>query len=420
MKKREDSVHTKEMVRQRVYQRLQEAKAARFPFPIEGRIPNFKGAEKAAAMLDNIAAYRLAQTVKVGPDSPLLPARAKVLRDGKDLLMPAPRLRGGFVKLSPANMPPDEIRRAVSLKHYSKYGEEIALANMPPVDLVIAGSVGVSKRGARAGKGEGYSDLEYGILRDLGQQDIPTATLVHPLQIVHHPTEEFPMEKYDLPIDFIVTPEEVIETNTPYPKPQGIDWDRLDSSRIEAMPVLQQLRLLQWDKLTVPDIIRPDLKVLFVGLNPGRWTAARNHHFAGPGNHFWKLLYEAGFTPRLFAPEEDAKLLSLGFGITNIVARATRGEGDLTWEELQKGGESLRIKVAQFRPKVVALLGRQVYRAYAGLPRSAAFPWGLQPKETVPGVREFAAPNPSARSTIPFEEKLRLFRQIYKKGADEN
>lgn len=410
-------MQTKDIIRQRVYQRLQEARAARFPFPIEGRIPNFKGAEKAAAMLDHIAVYRNAKTVKVGPDSPLLPARAKVLQDGKDLLMPAPRLRGGFVRLRPENIPPGEIRRAVSLKHYSSYGEEIALETMPPVNLVIAGSVAVTLRGARAGKGEGYSDLEYGILRDLGQADIPTATLVHPLQVVRLPDEEFPMEEYDLPIDFIVTPEEVIETNTPYPKPQGIDWERLDDSRIEAMPVLQQLRLLQWDRLTVPDLIRPGLKVLFVGLNPGRWTAARNHHFAGSGNHFWKLLYAAGFTPRLFSPEEDAKLLPLGLGITNIVARATRGESDLTWEELQKGGEALRLKVAQYRPKVVALLGRQVYRAYAGLSRSATFAWGLQPKETVPGVREFAAPNPSPRSTIPFTEKLQLFQQIREEGC---
>lgn len=410
-------MQTKDSFRHQVYQRLLHAHVARFPFPIEGRIPNFKGAEKAAMLLDSVAAYRNAHTVKVGPDSPLLPARAKILRDGKTLLMPAPRLRAGFIRLTPERIPDDEFRRTVSLKHCNTYGEEITLEDIPRVDLVIAGSVAVTHQGARIGKGEGYSDLEYGILRDLGQDDIPTATLVHPLQIVDTPAQEFPVADHDLPLDFIVTPDEIIETNTPYPKPIGIDWERLDPDRIESMPALQQLRLLQWDKLTVPDIVKPGLKVLFVGLNPGRWTAARSHHFAGPGNHFWKLLKAAGFTPRLFAPEEDTKLLSLGYGITNVVARPTRGEDGLTWDELQAGGEALRLQVAQLRPKVIALLGRQVYRAYAGLSRSAAFDWGPQAVESVPGVSEFAAPNPSARSTIPFEERLRLFRQIYQKGC---
>ena len=99
--------------------------------------------------------------------------------------MPAPRLRGGFVRLSPENIPPDEIRRAVSLKHYSKYGEEIALENMPPVNLVIAGSVAVSSGVPVRGKGEGYSDWNTEYCVTSARQDIPTATLVHPLQVVH-------------------------------------------------------------------------------------------------------------------------------------------------------------------------------------------------------------------------------------------
>ena len=110
------------------------------------------------------------------------------------------------------------------------------------------------------------------------------------------------------------------------------------------MPVLQQLRLLQWDRLTVPDLIRPGPQSAFRRIEPRPLDRGPQPSFAGPGNHFWKLLYAAGFTPRLFSPEEDAKLLSLGLGITNIVARATRGESDLTWEELQKGGEALRTK----------------------------------------------------------------------------
>ncbi|HEY8394473.1 MAG TPA: mismatch-specific DNA-glycosylase, partial [Thermaerobacter sp.] len=154
------------------------------------------------------------------------------------------------------------------------------------------------------------------------------------------------------------------------------------------------------------------LAAVFVGLNPGRASAARGHHFAGPNNHFWRLLYEAGLTPRLLRPEEDVLLPRFGLGVTNVVPRATRGEADLAWEELVAGGEALRAKIARVRPRLVVLLGKLVYRGYAGLSRSAPVEWGLQPGETVPGVREFVAPNPSPRSTVPYDLRLQLFRQV--------
>lgn len=409
---------TKESARRIVYERLMAGGAARFPFPIEGRIPNFRGAEAAAAQLRNSPLYREAEVLKVGPDSPLLPVRVQALRDGKTILLPAPRLRGGFLVLDPKRIPAAEVRRAASLRHAASYGEETAVADLPPVQLVVAGSVAVTRDGARAGKGEGYSDIEYGILRALGHPEIPVATVVHPLQILDDPAERFEPEPHDLSVDLIATPAEWFATRTPYPKPDGIDWERLPPERLDAMPVLRELRFLTWERLTVPDVVAPGLRVLFVGINPGRWTAVRGHHFAGPGNHFWPLLYHAGFTPRRFAPDEDALLLELGYGITNLVERATRGEDGLAWEEMQRGGAVLREKVAALRPKLVALLGKEVYRAYAGLPRSARFEWGLQERQTVAGVREFAAPNPSARSTISFERRLELFREL-KRLADE-
>lgn len=402
---------SKDEARRRVYQRLRDASVARFPVPIEGRIPNFTGAEAAATHLRQIDAYQRAKVVKVGPDSPLLAARAGVLADGKLLLMPAPRLTSGFLLLRPERVPTSQIRKAVSLKHCDAYGESVALADLPQVDFVVAGSVAVQRSGARAGKGEGYSDIEYALLRELGQPEMPVATIVHPLQMMKD-DEGFATDPHDLPLDYIVTPSDVIETNTRLPKPTGIDWAQVSDERMATMPVLQELRHAQWERLTVRDLIRPGLRVLFVGLNPGRWTATKAHHFAGPGNHFWRLLFDAGFTPSRFAPEEDANLLDLGYGVTNIVSRATRGEEGLTWSELQAGGETLRAQVANVKPKVVALLGKQVYRAYAGLTRSAAFPWGLQERESVPGVREFAAPNPSARSTIPYEARLALFQEL--------
>lgn len=178
------------------------------------------------------------------------------------------------------------------------------------------------------------------------------------------------------------------------------------------MPVLRELRRLRWESLTVPDVLAPNLAVIFVGINPGRLSAARGRHFGGPGNYFWPLLHDAGFTPRRLEPEEDALLPRWGIGVTNLVERATRGEDGLHRQEMERGGAVLRNKIARFRPRLVALLGKQVYRAYTGLKPGAAVDWGLQPRETVEGVKEFLAPNPSRRSTIPYPTRLDLFRQI--------
>ena len=403
---------SKEAARRQVYRRLREAGAARFPFPIEGRIPNFKGAERAAARLRALPLYQRARALKVNPDTPQQPVRAMALADGKIVYMPTPRLRGAFLRIRPEDVPRGEEGRAARLSHAAEYGQPVTLDELrperAPIDLVVAGAVAVTRDGARAGKGEGYADYEYALLRELGHPELPVVTTVHPLQIV----DRLPVEPHDLAVDVIVTPDEVIETHTPHPKPRGIDWDRVGDEELAAMPVLAELRALLWERMGVPDVLAPGLRAVFVGLNPGRASAARGHHFAGPNNHFWRLLHEAGLTPRRLRPEEDVLLPRFGLGVTNIVPRASRGEADLTWDELVAGGEALRRKIAGVRPGLVVLLGKQVYRAYAGLPRSAPVSWGLQPRQTVPGVRELAAPNPSSRSTVPYAERLALFRQV--------
>jgi double-stranded uracil-DNA glycosylase len=108
--------------------------------------------------------------------------------------------------------------------------------------------------------------------------------------------------------------------------------------------------------------MRPGLDVLFCGINPGRYSAAVGHHFAGPGNLFWPTLFAAGFTPRRFSAFEGAELLSLGFGITNFVARCTASADELTPDEIRAGARQVVRKVLRFRPRFVAFVGLQAYR----------------------------------------------------------
>src|SRR5512146_1822813 len=105
----------------------------------------------------------------------------------------------------------------------------------------------------------------------------------------------------------------------------------------------------------LPDVMARDLKVLFCGINPGLYSAAVGHHFARPGNRFWPTLHAAGFTPRLLDPSDEHGLLELGLGITNIVDRATASAGELTVDELHRGGRRLLRKVKRFRPHFLAV-----------------------------------------------------------------
>ena len=142
---------------------------------------------------------------------------------------------------------------------------------------------------------------------------------------------------------------------------------------------------------TVPDVLRPDLDVLFCGINPGLWSAAVGHHFARPGNRFWKALHLGGFTPRQLEPDEEVELLRLGLGITNLVERATGGAAELGAGELRAGSVRLAAKAAATRPRVVAVLGVGAYRTAFARPKAAV---GPQP-DPIAGSRAWLLPNPS-------------------------
>jgi TDG/mug DNA glycosylase family protein len=142
---------------------------------------------------------------------------------------------------------------------------------------------------------------------------------------------------------------------------------------------------------TLPDIIAPNLRVLFCGINPGLYTAAVQQHFGRPGNRFWPTLHRAGFTPRLFAPSEQRELLQLGLGITNVVARATAAADALTREELIEGGKVLASKVKRYKPRYLAIVGIGAYWTAFGRPKATM---GLQ-DETIGDTKIWVLPNPS-------------------------
>ena len=142
---------------------------------------------------------------------------------------------------------------------------------------------------------------------------------------------------------------------------------------------------------SIEDVIAPDLKILFVGINPGLYSGATGHHFARPGNRFWRAIYEAGLRPALLSPDRQAALLELGIGITNLVKRTTARADELTADELRAGAHTLADKVKRFRPAKVAFLGVSTYRVAFGEPSARV---GLQQRR-LGGSEVWVLPNPS-------------------------
>ena len=157
-------------------------------------------------------------------------------------------------------------------------------------------------------------------------------------------------------------------------------------------------------------MIAADLAVLFVGINPGLYTAAIGHHFGRPGNRFWPALHAGGFTPRVFSPYDERDLLPLGYGITNVVARATATADELTAAELLAGGRRLADKARRYRPGIVAFLGIGAYRAAFARPRATL---GEQP-ESIGRSRVWILPNPSGLNAhYQASDLARLFRRLH-------
>ncbi|KAA9146999.1 5-formyltetrahydrofolate cyclo-ligase [Microbacterium lushaniae] len=233
----------KDRLRERVWAALLEAGAvATDP---RGSIPDFDGADRAAAKLAELEVWHSARVVKCTPDACQQPIRLRALEEGKTLYMAYPRLAvyPCFLRLTRADLD----ARGVSLEEAStmdgaiKWGHPIPFEEMEHIDLVNVGSVAATGKGARTGKGAGFADLELGLLREYGKVDEATAvaTTIHPLSLVDD--DAISIEPTDSPLDWVVTEEQVIETHTPLAAPAGIDWDRIQPDQLVTIPILGQL-----------------------------------------------------------------------------------------------------------------------------------------------------------------------------------
>jgi 5-formyltetrahydrofolate cyclo-ligase len=231
----------KQQIRERVWDELEASGEARFPFPPHGRIPNFAGANAAADRLAGTTAFEQADSIKINPDSPQRPVRKRALAAGKTLYMAVPRLAEEecFLELDPNRIA--DIDHATTISGADEAGVQVPPDDVAPIDLVVSGSVAVTEAGERVGKGEGYSDLEYAILLELGLVDgeTPVATTVHERQVLDG---QVGTEAHDVTMDLVVTPDRTVEIDDAY-KPAGLDWDLLSDERIAEIPVLERFRI---------------------------------------------------------------------------------------------------------------------------------------------------------------------------------
>ena len=175
-----------------------------------------------------------------------------------------------------------------------------------------------------------------------------------------------------------------------------------------SRPSRAQLGAAKHRKL--PDLIRPGLRCLFVGINPGLWSAASGYHFGNPANRLWPTLHAAGFTSRRFLPSDGDELLELGFGLTNLVGRATATAAEINPAELRAGVPALRRRVRRYRPAIVAVLAMTAYRVAFDRPKAVP---GEQ-DETLAGARVWLLPNPSGLNAhYQLPELVRLYGQLH-------
>ncbi|CAL1532915.1 unnamed protein product [Lymnaea stagnalis] len=241
-------------IRRKIWDYLEDNNKVNMPRPCHYRIPNFENAAVANDKLTSLEAFKKAKTVKVNPDKPQEQARFLVLEAGKELVLlnqtqrnlqsPPPQVRTGLLNrvIPPEGADKEKLRHCCTSQGVKEHSKEIELEEKVKIDLVVVGSVAVSRKGFRIGKGKGFADLEYAMMRTMGAIDASTivVTSVHDSQVVDIPEEL--VDEHDMTVDFILTPTELIETNCNRPKPAGVIWNHLEVNKFFQIPVLKQLR----------------------------------------------------------------------------------------------------------------------------------------------------------------------------------
>lgn len=228
---------SKQALRAQCWQRIERCGAARWP-GTRGRIPNFIGAEQAAATLSATPEFLAANVIKCNPDTPQRALRYAALRAGKTLYVAVPKLAAErpFVVIDPGHLPRHFLWDASSKTGFIRWGRPVSAAELTPIELIVTGSVGVSRSGARLGKGGGYADLEFSLLRANGKisDGVLVATTAHASQVC--PDGAITMDANDVSVDIIATPEELIRCRRIFSRPSTIDPALLHASRRGLMP----------------------------------------------------------------------------------------------------------------------------------------------------------------------------------------
>ncbi|XP_070617964.1 methenyltetrahydrofolate synthase domain-containing protein isoform X1 [Erythrolamprus reginae] len=231
-------------LRNKIWDYMEANNLADFPRPVHHRIPNFKGSFQAGVSIKSWEGFDRAQEVKVDPDKPLEGIRLSVLQARKTLLVPTPRLRTGLFNriVPPPGATKEMLRKCATSQGVRDYSVPVGLDAKVQVDLIVVGSVAVSEKGWRIGKGEGFADMEYAMMVSMEAVGQRTAviTAVHDCQVVDIPEEL--LDDHDLTVDYILTPTRIIKTECQREKPWGIIWNKISQETLKRIPVLKILR----------------------------------------------------------------------------------------------------------------------------------------------------------------------------------
>jgi len=248
---------SKDVVRESVWRELRRyAKPdSRFHYDLSEFIPDFEGSGRCADAIRGMDVYRRAKLLFITPDNCLEVLRMYAILDSKPFIMPTYGIRRGFVYITRELVPPGKEDFAATLDGAERFGRYVSLdeiAGMGRIDLMITGASAVSVSGVRYGKGHGYFDLEWAMMREIGvvDEDTPVIAVVHDVQVVE---EELEADKYDTVVDYIVTPTRVIKVGGGRPKPAGINWERLPRQLLDEIPPLMELYRRRFGGAPAPD-----------------------------------------------------------------------------------------------------------------------------------------------------------------------